>query len=356
MNTNTQKPFEHGFMLSLLLLAIGGLIWLFTPFISALFLSLMIAIATFSRYEQLQNRFSSSNSALLTTLLVTIVLILPLGYILLISTLEVSTLIQTINHDFNFDQITQIFNQTVAKLPLSDTIKTTLSSALNNNLETLLIGVKDFSIVILKSIVSLSSHFVLFLIIVIFTLYYFYIDGQRIVKHIKSLSPLEAHLNDILLNQFKNLSITLVASIFLIALLQGMIFSITVMIIGLPALYFGIAIALASFVPLLGGLIIWLPLSLYLYAQGQTTDALIIAFSGAVVIGFVVDNLARPNIIKLLSKKFSGANTLDHTLITALSTLAGIIQFGILGLFIGPIIAAMAISIFDIYSIKYNKQ
>jgi predicted PurR-regulated permease PerM len=355
MNTNTQKPFEHGFMLSLLLLAIGGLIWLFTPFISALFLSLMIAIATFSRYEQLQNKFSSSNSALLTTLLVTIVLILPLGYILLISTLEISTLIQTINHDFNFDQITQIFNQTVAKLPLSDAIKTTLSSALNNNLETLLIGVKDFSIVILKSIVSLSSHFVLFLIIVIFTLYYFYIDGKKIVKHIKSLSPLEAHLNDILLNQFKNLSITLVASIFLIALLQGMIFSITVMIIGLPALYFGIAIALASFVPLLGGLIIWLPLSLYLYAQGQTTDALIVAFSGAVVIGFVVDNLVRPNIIKLLSKKSSGANTLDHTLITVLSTLAGIIQFGILGLFIGPIIAAMAISIFDIYNIKYNK-
>ncbi|MBW5290435.1 MAG: protein of unknown function UPF0118 [Candidatus Ruthia sp. Asou_11_S2] len=355
MNTNTQKPFEHGFMLSLLLLAIGGLIWLFTPFISALFLSLMIAIATFSKYEQLQNRFSSNNSALLTTLLVTIVLILPLGYILLISTLEISTLIQAINHDFDFDKITQIFNQTVAKLPLSDAIKSTLSTALNNNLEALLIGVKDFSIVILKSIVSLS-HFILFLIIVTFTLYYFYIDGKKIVKRIKSLSPLETHLNDILLNQFKNLSMTLVGSVFLIALLQGVIFSITIMIIGLPALYFGIAMALASFIPLLGGLIIWLPLSLYLYAQGQTADALIVALSGAVVIGFIVDNLARPSIIKLLSKKSNGANTLDHTLITVLSTLAGIIQFGILGLFIGPIIAAMAISIFDICSIKYNKD
>ncbi|BBB23889.1 conserved hypothetical protein [Isorropodon fossajaponicum endosymbiont JTNG4] len=356
MNTNTQKPFEHGFMLSLLLLAIGGLIWLFTPFISALFLSLMIAIATFSKYEQLQNRFSSNNSALLTTLLVTIVLILPLGYILLISTLEISTSIQAINHDFDFDKITQIFNQTVAKLPLSDAIKSTLSTALNNNLGTFLISVKDFSIVILKSIVSLSSHFILFLIIVTFTLYYFYIDGKKIVKRIKSLSPLETHLNDILLNQFKNLSMTLVGSVFLIALLQGVIFSITIMIIGLPALYFGIAMALASFIPLLGGLIIWLPLSLYLYAQGQTTDTLIVALSGAVVLGFIVDNLARPSIIKLLSKKSNGANTLDHTLITVLSTLAGIIQFGILGLFIGPIIAAMAISIFDIYSIKYNKD
>lgn len=143
---------------------------------------------------------------------------------------------------------------------------------------------------------------------------------------------------------------------FLIALLQGMIFSITIIIIGLPALYFGIAMAMASFIPLLGGLIIWLPLSLYLYAQGQITDALIVALSGAVVIGFIVDNLARPSIIKFLSKKSNGTNTLDHTLITVLSTLSGIIQFGILGLFIGPIIAAMAISIFDIYSIRYNKD
>ena len=45
---------------------------------------------------------------------------------------------------------------------------------------------------------------------------------------------------------------------------------------------------------------------------------------------------------------------INHTLITVLSTLAGIIQFGILGLFIGPIIAAMAITMFDIYQIKYH--
>ncbi len=80
---------------------------------------------------------------------------------------------------------------------------------------------------------------------------------------------------------------------------------------------------------------------------------MVVALSGAVVIGFIVDNLSRPSIIKLLSKKYNGVNTLDHTLITVLSTLAGI---SMLGLFIGPIIAAMAVSIFDIYSITYNKD
>ena len=351
MNT----PYEHGFMLSLLILALGGLIWLFSPFIPALFLSLMIAIATFSYYRQLKNNNLSSRRAALTlTSLITVVLILPLSYILLISTLEISTLIQTINEQFNYQQMSQISAQTIAGLPLPDSIIASLNSALSNNLESLLIQVKDFSIVVLKSIVSFSSYFVFFLIIVIFSLYYFYLDGEKIVKRIKDLSPLESRLDNILLGEFSNLSVTLVGSVFLVALLQGLIFSIAMMITSLPVLYFGIAMALASFIPLLGGLIIWLPLSLYLYAQGQTTDALIVVFFGAFVIGFIVDNIIRPMIIKSLSKQSDKSSALDHTLITVLSTLAGVIQFGILGLLIGPIIAAMAISIFDVYAIKYT--
>ena len=350
----TEKaPYEHGYMLSLLLIAIAGLIWLFTPFIPALFLALLIAIATFDLYSKLKNRLSASYAALSMTLLVTTILILPLSYILLVSGLEVSTLIQTINTDFSIDKIRQILEQTILGLPFSESIKTTLSATINNNLESLLISVKDFSVVILSSILSLSSHFVFFLVISVFALYYFYLDGKSIIKRLKDLSPLENRLDDILLKQFSSLSVTLVGSVFSIAILQGVIFSIAVIIVGLPALYFGIAMALASFIPVLGGLIIWLPLSVYLYAQGQTTDALVIVLFGAVFIGTIIDNFARPLIIQKFTKTSDQSSALNYTLITVLSTLAGIIQFGILGLFIGPIIAAMAISIFDVYAIKY---
>ncbi|MGY8895527.1 MAG: AI-2E family transporter [Gammaproteobacteria bacterium] len=350
----TEKaPYEHGYMLSLLLIAIAGLIWLFTPFIPALFLALLIAIATFDLYSKLKNRLSASYAALSMTLLVTTILILPLSYILLVSGLEVSTLIQTINTDFSIEKIRQILEQTILGLPFSESIKTTLSATINNNLESLLISVKDFSVVILSSILSLSSHFVFFLVISVFALYYFYLDGKVIIKRLKDLSPLENRLDDILLKQFSSLSVTLVGSVFSIAILQGVIFSIAVMIVGLPALYFGIAMALASFIPVLGGLIIWLPLSVYLYAQGQTTDALVIVLFGAVFIGTIIDNFARPLIIQKFTKTSDQSSALNYTLITVLSTLAGIIQFGILGLFIGPIIAAMAISIFDVYAIKY---
>ena len=121
-------------------------------------------------------------------------------------------------------------------------------------------------------------------------------------------------------------------------------------------LFFGVAMALAGFIPILGGLLVWLPLALYLFAIGETSSAFVILFFGAVLAGTLIDNFLRPVIIQKLAKKMDHDSALNHTLITVLSTLAGIIQFGILGLFIGPIIAAMAITMFDIYQIKYRQQ
>jgi predicted PurR-regulated permease PerM len=351
-----KNPYENIFILVLVIFAIVGIVWLFIPFIPALFLSLLISIATFDQYTKLQEKFSKTNSALIITIIVAIVFIFPLSYILLISGFEISELIKNINNDFKIEQSKQILNQIINGLPFPDSFKYTIKDIFDDNLATLINAVKDFCIAILTSIITLSTSFVIFLIITIFSLYYFYLDGKNIVNRIKILFPLEDKLCEVLFNQFSNLSITLVSSVFIIAILQGVVFSIGIAIIGLPVIYFGIAMAMASFIPVLGGLIIWLPLSLYLYAQGEILNMFIILFFGAILIGTVIDNLIRPIIIKKITKNFNQSSVLNHTLMTVLSTLAGIIQFGILGLFIGPIIAAMAISIFDVYAIKYSNS
>ena len=114
--------------------------------------------------------------------------------------------------------------------------------------------------------------------------------------------------------------------------------------------------ALASFIPIIGGLLVWFPLSIYLFAIGEPSNAIIIIIFGAVISGTLIDNFLRPIIIMKLSSSMKHQSPLNHTLITVLSTLAGIIKFGILGLFIGPIIAAMSITIFDIYQIQFGKS
>ena len=348
------NPHSNGLILILLLLSTLAILWLFTPFLPSLFMSLLICIATYSSFTSLSQKYSPKQSSLIITLVVTIVLIIPLSYVMLVSGIEVSSLINKIQNDFQIDDISRILDQTIIGLPLSDSMREFLDSSLRNNIEGLAIMYKDFSIMILKSIAALSSKFIFFVIIIIFSLYYFYVDGSSLVSKLKGISPLDSKINNLLFNQFSGLSVTLVGSVFLISIIQGVVFSIGVMMIGFPVLFFGVAMALAGFIPILGGLFVWLPLSLYLFAIGETASALIIVIFGALLAGGLIDNFLRPIIIQKLSTAMNHKSALNHTLITVLSTLAGIIQLGILGLFIGPIIAAMTITIFEIYRVQFS--
>jgi len=346
----------NGLVLILLALSILALVWLFTPFIAYLFLSLLICISTYSSFSSLSEKRSKKMAAMIMTLAVTILLILPLGYILLVSGIETTSLINKLQSDFQLSEINRITDEIIMGLPLTESIREFLDNSLRNNLESIAVGVTDFSIIILKSITSLSSQFIFFVIITIISLYYFYIDGPSFIEKVRKVSPLDNKINDLLLNQFSGLSLTLVGSVFLVAITQGVVFAVGVMMVGLPALFFGVAMALASFIPILGGVLVWLPLSIYLFAIGEPTSAFIIIFFGAIIAGTIIDNLLRPIIITKLSSSMKHQSPLNHTLITVLSTLAGIIKFGILGLFIGPIIAAMSITIFDIYQIQFGKS
>ena len=313
MTESVNNRHGNGLVLILLALSILAIVWLFTPFIAYLFLSLLICISTFGSFKKISERRSKNLAALIMTLSVTILLILPLGYILLVSGIETTALINRLQSDFQLSEISRITDEIIMGLPLTDSIREFLDSSLRNNLESIAIAVKDFSIIILKSITTLSSQFVFFVIITIFSLYYFYIDGPSFIEKIRKVSPLDNKINDLLLNQFSGLSLTLVGSVFLVAITQGIAFAIGVMMVGLPVLFFGVAMALASFIPILGGVLVWLPLSVYLFAIGEPTSAFIIIFFGAIIAGTVIDNLLRPIIITRLSSSMKHQSPLNHT-------------------------------------------
>ena len=145
----------NGLVLILLALSILAIVWLFTPFIAYLFLSILICISTFGSFSKLSQKRSKKLAALMMTLLVTILLILPLGYILLVSGIETTALINKLQSDFQLSEISRITDEIVMSLPLTDSVREFLDSSLRNNLESIAVGITDFSIVILKSITSL---------------------------------------------------------------------------------------------------------------------------------------------------------------------------------------------------------
>ena len=165
MSEKIDNSHGNGLVLILLALSILALVWLFTPFIAYLFLSLLICISTYSSFSSLSEKRSKKMSALIMTLAVTILLILPLGYILLVSGIETTTLINKLQSDFQLSEINRITDEIIMGLPLTESIREFLDNSLRNNLESIAVGVTDFSIIILKSITSLSSQFIFFVII-----------------------------------------------------------------------------------------------------------------------------------------------------------------------------------------------
>ncbi len=95
---------------------------------------------------------------------------------------------------------------------------------------------------------------------------------------------------------------------------------------------------LASIIPTLGAFIVWIPAAVYLAATGHAWQALALTVWGTVVVG-LADNLLRPILI--------GNRARMHELLVFFGVLGGLELFGVLGLFIGPVIFAITFSLVE---------
>ncbi len=356
-----KRPFEEGFMLLLIILAIGVLMWLFAPFWEALFLAMIIATATYRGYVWMRERWQleENRAAFLMTLGVLFVLVLPLGYLLVKVSLEMGALYGQAHGWLQHLKPETLFGHVARWLPLSEQTQQALLAQMQARAGMVLNWVQAAVVDSIKMIVGSTANFLTFVALSMFALFFFYRDGAAISRHLTYLSPLENALDRLLIERFNSLATVLTLSVLGVALLQGVSFALLAWVMGLPGLFIGVAVAIASFIPMVGAALVWVPLTVYLLAQGQWVSAGLMAFWGAVVAGFVIDNLVRPWMIQQISARMPQGRNLavsNHTLITVLSTLAGLIHFGVLGLFFGPVLAAMAITVFEVYERKHGAQ
>ncbi|MBF0368475.1 MAG: AI-2E family transporter [Magnetococcales bacterium] len=364
--SDTALPFEEGFLISLLTLAFIGLLWLFQPFLPGLFLALLLASSTYPLYLGLQKRLniSSDVAAISMTVLMFFLVISPVVYLLIATGVRLARAVAELKNwlsGFGSVEVLLVdLRDKMAHLPIPNELQEFLLEQAGAHAGDLGEKIAGILLFLFRGVTDNSLAFVSSLILITFALFFYYRDGAKIVERIKHLTPLANHLDDIILYRFEALATVLTLSTVSIALLQGLSLSLVTAFMGLPWFYLGVAIAVASFIPVVGGLIVWGPLAYWLYWKGEVGSAVFITFWGAVVIGFVVDNLVRPILIKKLSGMRSQSDTggdldvLSHTLLTVLATFGGLISFGILGLFFGPMIAAMAITIFDVYELKHG--
>ncbi|MDR9498985.1 MAG: AI-2E family transporter [Hydrogenovibrio sp.] len=357
----SNAPYEDGFLMLLLLLAVVGLFWLFSPFLEALFFAVILATATYAYFHKILARVKGNKdiAAGIMSSLVFVVVIAPVSYLLLEVGLQVGQVFgqaQSWLAQQNAESFAQMSENLIDALPVPESTQAQVAQQLEQNADTIIAFAKNTAVFLVQGVFGSTTSFLTFLLLAVFALYFFYRDGDKIAHHLKVLSPLENFYDHMIMNRFSNLSTILLLSVLGIALMQGAVFAVLAWFLGLPGLFIGTAIAITSFIPIVGAALVWIPLAIILAAQGDYMSAGLVVFVGAVVNGFLIDNLARPLLIQKIARSIGGnADDLavaNHTLITVLSTFAGLIHFGIIGLFFGPVIAAMAITVFDVYEHK----
>lgn len=217
--------------------------------------------------------------------------------------------------------------------PEEEKLVSTISNVVNRVGDILLKGLSNFS--------AGTADFVFKAFIFLFSLYYFLVYGKSYLNTFLYYLPLNNEEEGLLLARFTKVTMATLKGSLVIGLIQGTMAGVTMALLGIPnTLFWGLIMVVLSIIPAVGPALVWVPAAIYLFIQGSALKAVIMVIMGALVIGNI-DNLLRP---KLVGK---GAQMPD--LMILFSTLGGIAMFGIFGIFIGPIIAALFITIWDIY-------
>ena len=184
------------------------------------------------------------------------------------------------------------------------------------------------------------------LFLMLFVLFFLLRDHDKIVDALHWILPLSRSQENALLVEAKTVARSAVLGSFLTAIAQGIAGGIAMAIVGLPGLFWGTAMAIASFIPLVGTALIWLPAALYLGLTGEWGWALFMVVWGVVVVGSI-DNFLRPILMQ-------GSSNMS-TLLIFLSLIGGIQLFGLIGVIYGPMIFALTAVLIKQYTIEFKE-
>jgi predicted PurR-regulated permease PerM len=184
-------------------------------------------------------------------------------------------------------------------------------------------------------------EFVLLLFVMLYATFYFLVDGPAILRKMLLYFPLPAEDEDKLLERFLSVARATVKGTLVIGAAQGALGGVAFSVAGISgAAFWATAMGLLSVIPGLGAALVWVPGVAYLFAIGKTGAAIALTLWCALVVGSI-DNVLRPWLV--------GKDTKLPDLLVLLSTLGGIVLFGPLGFIIGPIVAALFVTVWDIY-------
>lgn len=349
MNTPDESAplyLEHRALLLLLVVVSIALGWILLPFYGTLLWSAIIALlfAPLHRRLLLRLRHRRTLAALLTILTAVVMVVVP--FVLLSATLarEAAGLYARIQSGESspvpylrgvFDALPGWAAALLEHFGLADF--DTLQRWLNTRLEqgSGFIATQAFSLG------QNTFEFTASLLITPYLAFFLIRDGDRIVHAMRRAIPLTPAHKQELLTKFSAVIRSTVRGNLVVAAIQGALGGLALWFLGVGgALLWAVVMAFLSLLPAVGAALVWLPVAIWFFVTGAIWQGVALTAWGVLVIG-LVDNLLRPMLV--------GKATLMPDYVVMITTLGGMVVFGINGFVLGPVIAAMFFAVWHLY-------
>ncbi|MEM8484427.1 MAG: AI-2E family transporter [Bacteroidota bacterium] len=343
-----QDRFQKGFLILLLVAISIAFFALISGFMISLLLAAIFSGVVYPLFKRLDKLFKGRRGLAsgLTLLFVIVVVLVPLavlGSIVAAEALEVSQVVRPWVED-RLQQRSEI-DAWLEQLPFIEYIRP-YQDQIMVKLGEFAGNIGNFLFNGLAAATSGTATFFFQFFIMLYAMFFFLLNGQQTLKKIMYFMPLSSEDEGLMLERFVSVTRATIKGTLVIGAIQGGLAGLGFGVAGIPsATFWGTIMAVLSIVPALGTAIVWIPGVIYLFAIGNAGAAIGLGIWCALVVGSA-DNFLRPWLV--------GKDTKMSDLMVLLGTLGGIVLFGIVGVIIGPIIAALFVTIWDIYGVAFK--
>lgn len=332
---------EH-FTLILLLIVSYAIYRLYEPFWMSIIVAILLAIST----HHIQMGFITLTrsrlwGSTLSTLLLALLFFAPLGYFLFHFSLMLQHLDPTTLSTIDLKLRSWVSHLPPALSRIEPKIEASLAGFNPAELSQHILG---YATLIGSFAMSFLSGAIFILIFYFIALYY----GSDIFEFFKRSAHFPQQESTLIMFEMRSAMSVVFYSILATAVFEGALFGIAIQYMGYNGLLFGIMYGFASLIPVVGGVIMWLPFTLFEFSLGNSENAIFIALYTIIVISVIADTFIKPVIIKVINQKLIKPQEKINELIIFFSIIAGLSTFGFWGMIIGPAITVLFLTLLRI--------
>jgi predicted PurR-regulated permease PerM len=336
---DTEKQRLNRVLFYAVILLLGYLAYrIIEPFLMPLVWAGILALCAQPIHRRLLVRFKSSLAAILSTLAVALLLIVPAVLLVIALVGEISTAFSGLQGALGSihenEKVLAIWSWIEAHVPVAALEK------IQGRLSEIAAKLTRFLAGQAGTVLQISSVFLFKLFVTLFALFFFLRDGRALGEVIRKILPFEDKRNEELISRSSDLVFAGTMATLTVAAAQGLVGGILFAVLGLRApVFWGVVMGFCALLPLFGTALVWMPAAIGLAVTGAWVKGVILLVLGIALVGGM-DNFLRPALV-------SGKTEMNG-LVVFISIMGGVAAFGFVGLVLGPVVAAALISILSL--------